>query len=203
MIRCRKYLEMKKKLSAMTLTELWQLFPILLRPYNPEYPQWYKEEKSMLENIFGARMFRIRHIGSTSVPGLTAKPTVDILLELAETADRSVFEPPLRRAGYGTMSFTEHPEWRWDLGKGYTEDGFADRVFHLHIRHSGDWDEPYFCEYLRNHPEVARDYEKLKMSLAENFRHDRDGYTDAKGDFVKRYTALARIESAKTGDGNG
>ncbi|MDD3154594.1 MAG: GrpB family protein [Victivallaceae bacterium] len=188
---------MKKQLSEMTLEELWQLFPILLRPYNVEYPQWYAEEKVLLENIFQTDLLRIRHIGSTSVPGLLAKPTIDILLELTDTADRESFEQPLVQAGYHTMAYGTQEQWHWDLCKGYTVDGFAERVFHLHLRRKGDWGEGYFCEYLRNHPEIARDYEKLKLGLAEQFRHDRDAYTNAKGDFIRRYTELARAESGK------
>ena len=76
--------------------------------------------------------------------------------------------------------------------KGYTSKGFRGQVFHLHVRYRGDWDEPYFCEYLREHPAEAVEYGRLKQELALRFRNDRDGYTDAKTKFIRRITALAR-----------
>lgn len=70
-------------LSEMTLDELWQLFPIILKPHNPEYKNWYNEETEKIVSFIGAEnISRISHIGSTAVPGLDAKPTVDILLEI-------------------------------------------------------------------------------------------------------------------------
>lgn len=78
------------------------------------------------------------------------------------------------------------------FNKGYTESGFAERVFHLHLRYAGDNDELYFRDYLREHPGIAKEYEQLKLSLRKRFEHDRDGYTDAKSEFIKRYTAEAK-----------
>ena len=74
-----------KKLEDMTLEELWELFPIVLKEHSPKYAEWYEEEKQNLTELladFGLQ--RINHIGSTSVEGLIAKPIVDILLELPE-----------------------------------------------------------------------------------------------------------------------
>lgn len=92
-------------------------------------------------------------------------------------------------SGYICMS--ESVERR-SFNRGYTESGFADRVFHLHLRYAGDNDELYFRDYLNEFPEVAAAYAALKRGLAEKFRHNRDGYTFAKGEFVNKYTALAR-----------
>ena len=178
----------------MTLEELWQLFPIILCPHNPEYSQWYAAEERLLIGALGDTIFRIRHIGSTSVPGLTAKPTIDILMEVTTTTDLPELERNLQACGYATMAFAAPPAFRQDLCKGYTEDGFSERVFHLHVVHPGDHDEPYFCEFLRHHPEAAHEYEVLKTSLAEKFKHDRDAYTNAKAELVKRYTKQARAE---------
>lgn len=182
------------KLSERTLEELWQLFPILLQPYNQEWPQWYAEEVNGLHAVLKQKEFRVRHIGSTSVPGLTAKPTVDILLEIPIEDQRSQMEPLLMKYGYCTIAFTEEPPWRWDLCKGYTEQGFAAKVFHLHVRRFGDWDEPYFCEYLRKHPEIAAEYVQLKTVLAAKFKYNRDAYTEAKGEFIRQKTFAARAE---------
>ena len=78
------------------------------------------------------------------------------------------------------------------MNKGYTPSGFAQKVFHLHVRLWGDNDELYFRDYLREFPAVAKAYEALKLSLWRRFEHDRDGYTEAKGDFIKKHTSLAR-----------
>ena len=83
---------------------------------------------------------------------------------------------------------------RIDLNKGYTEDGFAERVFHIHLRHSGDHDELYFKRYLNEHPDTAAEYEALKLFLWKQYEHNRDGYTAAKGEFVKRVTEHAKAE---------
>ncbi|GHV11985.1 hypothetical protein FACS1894219_04070 [Clostridia bacterium] len=81
-----------------------------------------------------------------------------------------------------------------DLCKGYTAAGFAERVFHLHIKPKGDHGELYFRDYLKQHGEIARAYEQLKLGLKERFEHDRDGYTEAKSAFVEKHTNLAREE---------
>jgi len=185
---------MGKKLSEMTLEELWWLFPIILREYNPAWAEWYKEEAALLQRHFGSKIQRIRHIGSTSVPGLSAKPTVDILLETDTLCGSAEARRICADCGYTVMCESEEPSWQLDLCKGYTNEGFAERVFHLHIRYLGDWDEPLFCEYLRHHPECAAQYAELKKSLKERFEHNRDAYTDAKSDFVKTCSAAARKE---------
>lgn len=79
-----------------------------------------------------------------------------------------------------------------DLNKGYTKNGFSDKVYHLHVRIVGDNDELYFRDYLIDNPSVAKEYEKLKLSLWKRYEHDRDGYTNAKTSFVKDYTYLAK-----------
>lgn len=75
---------MPKKLSDMTLEELWTLFPIILTEPNPNWPVWYAEEEALLRSVLpGEFALRIRHIGSTAIRGIWAKPIVDILVEAA------------------------------------------------------------------------------------------------------------------------
>ena len=78
------------------------------------------------------------------------------------------------------------------LNKGYTENGFAKRVFHLHLRYAGDNDELYFRDYLNEHPQIAKEYETLKLELWKRYEHDRDAYTDAKTGFIRKWTKEAR-----------
>lgn len=181
-----------KPLSEMTLEELWQLFPIILSAHNPDWKKYYEEEKTLLENSFGNLLVRIEHIGSTAVEGLIAKPTVDILLEADPSASPDEVRRTAERCGYTVMLEKTVREYRLDLCKGYTPQGFADKVFHLHIRHPGDWDEIVFRDYLRQNPAKAREYARLKTDLQKRFEHDRDAYTEAKGDFIRTCVKAAR-----------
>lgn len=178
-----------RALESMPLDELWQLFPIVLREYNPAWPVWYAEERDALGKVFGDAITRITHIGSTSVPGLVAKPTVDILMELDEDADPADVERLLRAAGWLKMHGTHERPIDMVFNKGYTPQGFADRVFHLHVRPLGDWPELRFAEVLRSRPEVAAKYANLKEQLAIQHKHHRDNYTDAKTEFIVHHSS--------------
>lgn len=84
-------------------------------------------------------------------------------------------------------------EDRLSFNKGYTIDGFAKRVFHLHLRYDGDHDELFFRDYLIEHSDVAKEYEQLKMGLWKKYEHDRDTYTESKTEFVRKYTGMAKV----------
>ena len=177
---------MRKKLSEMTLQELWELFPIVLTEHKECWAECYAQEAARLKKIL-PKTAVITHIGSTAVKGIWAKPIVDILVE----ADGNLQDIAaiLQNNGYTKMSETEN---RISLNKGYTIDGFAEKVFHLHLRLFGDNDEIYFRDYLIAHPDVAKEYENLKLKLWKEFEHDRDGYTSAKGEFIAKYTEFAK-----------
>lgn len=178
----------------MSLDELWQLFPIELREHNPQYTEWYfEEERALLDTLESFGVCRINHIGSTAVAGLVAKPIIDILLELPPDYSTEQAARILEDNGWLVMTANE-AEQTLDLNKGYTPDGFADKVFHLHIKPEGDWDELYFRDYLREHASVAEDYAQLKLNLLQQFKHDRDAYTHAKSSFVVTHTQQARKE---------
>ena len=90
-----------KKLEEMTLAELWELFPIILKDHNVDYEKWYGEEKQQLTKLFvDFEIQRINHIGSTSVGGLIAKPIVDILLEFPDGYDVEEASARLKNAGW-------------------------------------------------------------------------------------------------------
>lgn len=181
---------MSKKLSEMSIEELWQLFPIFLVEHNQEWSQWYKqEEQEIMLLLQGQYVKRISHIGSTAIPHIWAKNIVDILLEVASEKDIEIVKKILTTNGWICMNQNSA---RASLNKGYTEKGFADKVFHLHICIEGDNDELFFRDYLNEHKELAKEYEALKLSLWKEFEHDRDGYTAAKNNFVKKYTEIAK-----------
>lgn len=181
---------MGKKLSEMSLEELWQIFPIFLSGHKEYWADWYREEEEALKKLLPPeQLVRISHIGSTAIAGIWAKPIIDILVELGKN---STFQKPkeiLTGNGYLLMS---EEKGRMSFNKGYTEQGFAEKVYHLHLRYVGDNDELYFRDYLMEHPEAAGEYERMKIRLWKKYEHDRDSYTNAKNGFVAQYTKTAR-----------
>lgn len=186
---------MNNPLQKMTNEELWALFPIILSEHRAEWTKFYEQEKDTIISALGTNnMYRINHIGSTSVPGLIAKPTIDILLEIPTDADIPSLTAALISAGYICNTQPNNPAPHLMFMKGYTPQGFRGQAVHLHVRFPGDWDELYFRDYLRSHPETAKSYGKLKQNLQLRYEHDRDAYTEAKTDFIQEATRLARKE---------
>lgn len=181
---------MRKQLSEMTLEELWQLFPIVLEEPKEYWKKWYEEELTILRKILPKEYVkRISHIGSTAIGGIWAKPTVDILVEITPEKDIESVAKILLKNGYLEMSKEKN---RTSLNKGYTEEGFAEKVYHFHLRYYCDNDELYFRDYLIDHPEEAKKYEKLKLSLWKKHEHNRDEYTDQKTNYVAEVTEKAK-----------
>lgn len=186
---------MAKSLTDMTNEELWRLFPIILSRHNPAWKDRYFTEKAVIETEIGAaNIIRISHIGSTAVPNLLAKPTIDILLEIKEATDLAQLIAALQGIGYIYSPQPNNPAPHMMFLKGYTPEGFRGQAYHLHVRYGGDWDELYFRDYLITHPDVAEEYGKLKLKLKESYQFDRDGYTAAKTDLISKITQLAREE---------
>jgi Uncharacterized conserved protein len=184
-----------KELSEMTLEELWELFPIVLKEYNAEYPNWYENEKEKLvENLGYESIIRINHIGSTAVPGVISKPTIDILMEISLESNIDQITDKLKSMQWGLMSFSDKPTFKQIYNKGYTKYGFEEKVYHLHVRYTDNWSELYFRDYLIEHSEVAMEYAELKLQLKEKFEHNRDAYTDAKEEFVHKYSDIAKLQ---------
>lgn len=179
---------MGKKLSEMTLEELWRLFPILLTEHKPYWKKWYSEEEDVLKTVL-PQLERINHIGSTALPSIWAKPIIDILVEVPKEYDLSYYKDLIENSGYICMSQNSD---RISFNKGYTEKGFDERVFHLHLRLLGDNDELYFRDYLIDHPDTAKQYEEIKFKLWKKYEYNRDKYTDGKTEFVKKYTEKAK-----------
>ena len=113
------------------------------------------------------------------------------MVELSSQSDLQKAAEALERSGFIMMS---NEGERISLNLGYTKDGFAEKVYHVHLRLVGDNDELYFRDYLNAHPQTAKEYEALKLRLWKRFEHDRDAYTEAKTDCIKAVTAQARKE---------
>lgn len=186
---------MTKFLENMTNKELWKLFPIIISQSNPAWKEKYLIEKTLIETKIGIHNInRISHIGSTSVPNLPAKPTIDILLEIKDNTDLDRLIIAIKELGYLYSPQPNNPAPHMMFMRGYTTEGFKGQAYHLHVRYRGDWDELYFRDYLISHPDVAVEYGRLKQKLQQKFEFDRDGYTAAKTDFIRQITKLAREE---------
>ena len=180
---------MRKELSEMTLEELWELFPVILTEHKEIWTSWYDEEQRRLVSILPPENIRISHIGSTAIRNIWAKPIIDILVELPVSLSMEGVKKIFVENGYICMSEQAN---RKSFNRGYTSEGFAEKVFHLHLRYWGDNDELYFRDYLNENPLLAKQYEALKLSLMTKFEHDRDGYTFAKTGFIAEQTEKAK-----------
>lgn len=161
--------------------------PIRLAPADPEWPARFKLEQEVLEGAIGKWIVGgIHHVGSTAVPGLEAKPIIDILAGVRDLESaRECFEP-LAFLGYLYAPYLPE-EMHWFCKPDPTR-----RTHHLHLvpvdsrRYR---DELAFRDRLRTGPGLVAEYAALKRELAERHREDREAYTDAKGAFIR--TALA------------
>jgi GrpB-like predicted nucleotidyltransferase (UPF0157 family) len=147
------------------------------------------EEETLLKNAL-SKMCRISHIRSTAIPNIWAKPIIDFLVEIPREGNLFAYKDLVIKNGYICMSQSEN---RLSFNIGYTENGFAERTFHVHLRYAGDNNEFYFRDYLIEFPDVSKEYEKLKLSLWKEYEHNRDAYTNAKTEFVKKYTEQAKL----------
>ena len=182
---------MGKELSEMALEELWDLFPIFLVQHDDRWYEYYKEIESTITDLLASYpVKRISHIGSTAIQGIWAKNIVDVMVEISEKADMKEAAHILEQNGFIKMSDEKR---RISLNRGYTKDGFAEKVYHIHLRYIGDNDELYFRDYLNEHPQIAETYEALKLELWKKYEHNRDAYTEAKTGFIRQWTTQARI----------
>ena len=178
---------MKKDLNQLTRAELGRLFPIRLCAYDPKWPKLFSAESQTLLHAAGRETVEgIEHIGSTAVPGLTAKPVIDILMIIRRETDLEILRQNITAAGYAFAAQPDKPAPHMMFMKGYGPDGYTGQVYHLHIRYAGVIDEVLFRDRLRASPKEAADYALLKESLACKYRFDRDAYTQAKTAFIRR-----------------
>lgn len=179
-----------KSLENMSLEELWRLFPIELVPHRDVWAHWYSQVREQLTAMSPEdAVVAVSHIGSTAIANLQAKNIVDILVEFTADTWLDDMAAILRDRGFLLMARTGT---RVDMNMGYTPHGWVEPVYHVHLRYKDDNDELFFRDYLNAHPDIAREYERLKLELAPKFKYDRDGYTAAKGEFVRRYSAFGR-----------
>lgn len=177
----------------MSVEELGRLFPILLSEPDPAWAGLYTAERYRIIGAVGKEnIVRISHVGSTSVPDLLAKPTIDILIEIKDSTDTVGFIRNLTGIGYGYTPQPRSPPPHMMFMRGYSPRGFKGQAYHVHVRYCGDWDELIFRDYLITHPETAQEYADLKIRLKEKFEFDREAYTRGKTGFVRGVVQKAR-----------
>ncbi len=176
------------KLEDMSLEKLWELFPITLIDNTDNFKDIYLNEEKILKSMLGNYIIRISHIGSTSITNIKTKPIIDILIEIDFKA-KDIVKDILLNNNYILMNDSIN---RISFNKGYTINGYADNVFHIHIKKYGDCDELYFRDYLNDNRIKSKEYEKLKLELFNKCNPNRDLYTDGKKEFVDKIVNLAR-----------
>lgn len=154
-------------------------------PYQADWPRLFEAERERLEGALRGLEARVEHSGSTSVPGLAAKPIIDIVVGVPrlELVEGRLDE--MRAAGYHYVPKYEAriPDRRY-----FRRPDAKPRLAHVHVLETGGsrWTRQLaFRDWLKGHPEDARAYGALKFALAHQYRHDRPGYTDAKHPFIR------------------
>jgi GrpB-like predicted nucleotidyltransferase (UPF0157 family) len=167
---------------------------IIIQSYDRNWPALFEEEKARLAAALGEHATSIQHIGSTSVPGLGAKPIIDIMIAVPSLAEADEFcIQPITALGYEYVKEfeAETPQRRY-FRKQNVEGA---RTHHIHlVRINSDWwvDHLLFRDYLRGNSEVRRAYDALKRQLAEREWESRDDYTQAKSGFIQQVMEEAR-----------
>ncbi len=164
--------------------------PPIIVPYNDEWPSRFEAEARRIRDALGDVAVRIEHVGSTAVPGLAAKDTIDIQVSVAKM-DRALYETPLESLGY-TSVWDEATDEHHFFGLPYTT---RPRMFNVHVCPAGsEWERRHiaFRDYLRANPSAARRYAAFKAEIAPLFA-DTLEYAQAKDDFIRAMEREARI----------
>jgi GrpB-like predicted nucleotidyltransferase (UPF0157 family) len=163
--------------------------PVVIVPYDPSWPIQFEAERAILQCVLSAWLVGpIVHIGSTAVPGLAAKHVIDIMAGVRTLADS---QPAIGAAGQLGYSYAPY---RPDEEHWFCKPSPLVRTHHLHLVPLGSplWLQSLaFRDYLRAHSGAAAEYEALKRRLAQEHGFDREAYTQAKGPFIARVTAVA------------
>ena len=167
---------------------------IIIAEYDPRWPVIYENEARAIRDALDDRLAAIEHVGSTAVPGLAAKPVIDIMPGVARASDLDRCVSPLVGLGYEYVPRYEAslPRRRYFRKR----PPGSSSAFHVHVVERGSefWDRHLlFRDYLRAHPDVAREYERLKRELAPQFT-DSNAYAEAKTDFIRSVENRARAD---------
>ena len=165
---------------------------VKLVPHNPKWEKLFEKEKKVLEKKLGNLVIDIEHVGSTSVPGISAKPVIDILVGIKSMTDAKKCIKQLESLGYEYMPDRGEKGRRIFFAKG----SHKRRTHHIHLVKFGGkvWESHIlFAEYLRRHKKRAKQYDALKKSLLKKFEKDRESYTKSKAKFIRETIKKSRL----------
>jgi GrpB-like predicted nucleotidyltransferase (UPF0157 family) len=158
---------------------------VRLHDYTPLWVELYREEEARIRAAVGDLIIDLQHVGSTAIPGIKAKPILDMMAGVARLEEALLCRAPLEAIGY---DYAAHA--------GITNDYvFGKGVARTHLLHvveyeSAEWTAHLrFRDRLRNEPELAQEYERLKEELSRKFSDNRAEYTDAKSEFIRKVVA--------------
>jgi GrpB-like predicted nucleotidyltransferase (UPF0157 family) len=163
-----------------------------LAAYDETWPSWFEEEAAQIRKALGHTALRIDHVGSTSVPGLAAKPVIDIQVSVASVIPRTPVVEALSGIGY-EHDIDPIDDEHGFFSKGYGYDAHARRV-HIHVcLAGGEWERRHlaFRDWLRAHPDDAAMYESVKRDAVAAHPNDIYTYVDAKTDFIREIETRA------------
>ena len=162
---------------------------VVISDYDPAWPEEFRREAAAIARILGDNLTAIHHIGSTAVPGLAAKPIIDIMPVVRSLGAVDGSRAALESLGYEYLGEFGIP------GRRYMRKGGDERTHQVHVFAQGDTvnitRHLAFRDFLRAHPDVCAEYAALKRALAARHPYDIESYCDGKADFVKKYESLA------------
>jgi GrpB-like predicted nucleotidyltransferase (UPF0157 family) len=177
------------KLSTEALQQLHNSRKTYIVDYSPQWAADFKTEAAHLKAIFKDAIFSIHHIGSTSIPAIKAKPIIDILITTKNLEKIDDFDTQMEHQGYVVGGEFGLPGRRF-----YCKGNQYHCQIHIHVYElSNPVVEKYvlFRNYLIAHPNEVKDYETLKMELAEKYPHNRTLYTQSKSRFIEKILTKA------------
>jgi GrpB-like predicted nucleotidyltransferase (UPF0157 family) len=196
----------RTELTAWALPEMWPGFellpgsgrgpdPITLVAYNPDWPARFESWRKKLTDAMQAPRERIQHVGSTAVPGLLAKDTIDILVSVDDIRNEDGYVPAIEALGIQLRS-------RDDLHRYFRPFAGRPREVHVHVCDAGgEWEREHllFVSYLRADPAARDRYAREKLAAVERWAEDRAAYTEAKDDVIREIKARAEKWAARCG----
>lgn len=156
---------------------------VIVKPYQQDWVRQFQQEAHILHKLFGGLVVDIHHIGSTAVPGLAAKPVIDLLPVVTNLEQVDAFNARMEALGYEPRGENGLP------GRRYFQKGGDNRTHHVHVFEVGNPEierHLVFRDYLRAHPKEAQQYGDLKLQLAQSYPTNITSYIEGKHDFVQQ-----------------